>query len=177
VSTFNKNRCHQISSAFISASLGLVPISWCCQLQNELPCIRWHLGRSEQRLWGFYPKAKNTLSGAGKLCIIWGVALGGRGYAGHGPRVGVVCMLPLLSGGVVLCGRGLGAWSLCCLGDLHGDVGGFTKLFQRNPVSLPLCFSILGRVFWTNTSQMFTNETTGSTKGFCSPVLTQPLLS
>ena len=59
MSSFNKNRCHKLLSAFISGSLGFAPVSY-HQLQNAIILcdkVRSRLKKGPD--WGFYPTAEN----------------------------------------------------------------------------------------------------------------------
>ena len=61
MSSFNKNRCHKLLSAFISGSLGFAPVSY-CQLQNAITLydkVRSQLKKGPD--WGLYPTAENCL--------------------------------------------------------------------------------------------------------------------
>ena len=61
MSSFNKNRCHKLLSAFISGSLGFAPVSY-CQLQNAITLydkVRSQLKKGPN--WGLYPTAENCL--------------------------------------------------------------------------------------------------------------------
>ena len=61
MSSFNKNRCHKLLSAFISGSLGFAPVSY-CQLQSAITLydkVRSQLKKGPD--WGLYPTAENCL--------------------------------------------------------------------------------------------------------------------